>query len=239
MTEDGWNAREKRKSIFNAVARGTPSNSISTEDSGHKSTDLLVTPISTDEGTLEQNISKRRLKRTMTTTNNAEIPMRTRSSTKNRNYPAASVSMASAKRGKRHSVASLGTHRGPALDFARLKMLRLERSDQFDSISGNEEFDKLWESIYGTTLDHDDDLSFETKVLALPEARKTKSVAQERVLRKAIETVGSAASASSRVSATLFNQLDERGLKELVSEMVDYDLTKINLAKIFWKELKA
>ena len=240
MTEVGWNAREKRKSVFNTVARGTPSNSISTDDSDRKNIDLFAKPISIDEGTsdinrssslqrpaspadflstLGQETSKRRLKRTMTTADNAEKPMRTILSTKGRNDPTP-VSMASKKRGKRHSVASLGTHRGPAMNFSRLKMLRLERSDQFDSISGNEEFDKLWESIYGTTLDQDDNVSFETKVLALPEARKTKSVAQENVLRKAIETVGSAASASSRVSATLFNQLDERGLTELVSEMV-------------------
>ena len=106
MTEVGWNAREKRKSVFNTVARGTPSNSISTDDSDRKNIDLFAKPISIDEGTsdinrssslqrpaspadflstLGQETSKRRLKRTMTTADNAEKPMRTILSTKGRN----------------------------------------------------------------------------------------------------------------------------------------------------------
>ena len=45
MTEVGWNAREKRKSVFNTVARGTPSNSISTDDSDRKNIDLFAKPL--------------------------------------------------------------------------------------------------------------------------------------------------------------------------------------------------
>ena len=105
-------------------------------------------------------------------------------------------------RRRRHSVATLGTHRGQSVDFRRFL-----NSSRGRTLSQN------------TSINLNSTVAFETQVLAMPKAIKKKSSGQIKMLKKAVGALGSAASVS-RVASALFKQLDDRAIDELVAEMV-------------------